>query len=292
MDDLKTLATVLTKPEPPAEALTRSRSRLEDRIHRAGAAGRTRGRARWFVPALAAGAAAVAAAVVILPAGLPADRRDEVATTAVAPDAARQILLVAAETAERTPQATGAYWHVRREGADGELFGESWITRDGQRWSKGRPGRGPGVTREPDALFSIAPGGPKMSVVDLNDLPTDPEELKRWATETQREADGVWDKRLLPLTALVSELPTPAKVRAAAFRALATLPGARSLGATEGGEGLLISGGLMDVRLVIDPATSRITATNVLPTEDGGVMFSVPERLTRLTTGWTDRPPR
>ncbi|GAA4182242.1 hypothetical protein GCM10022252_07810 [Streptosporangium oxazolinicum] len=132
MDDLKALATLPAKPEPPAEAITRSRGRLQDRMR-----GRVRRRIGWLVPALTL-ATAVAAVVAVLATG--------VITLAGAPISGREVLLMAAASAERTPQSSGTYWHVKRETPDGDSSRrESWITRDGRRWSIGDPGDPPDV---------------------------------------------------------------------------------------------------------------------------------------------------
>jgi hypothetical protein len=53
-------------------------------------------------------------------------------------------------------------------------------------------------------------------------------------------------------------VPAPPKVRAAAFRALASLPGVRSLGPVKGGQGLLLPDPDGKNMLVVDPATSQV----------------------------------
>jgi hypothetical protein len=72
------------------------------------------------------------------------------------------------------------------------------------------------------------------------------------------------------LVSLVSQLPAPPKVRAAAFQAIAAYPNVKSLGEVRGGQGLLIT---LDqespARLVVDPATSQIRETNWFVTADG-----------------------
>jgi hypothetical protein len=76
--------------------------------------------------------------------------------------------------------------------------------------------------------------------------------------------------RLGGLISLVSPLPAPQKVRAAAFQAIASYPNVKSLGAVKGGQGLLISFGEgTPASLVVDPATSQTRETNFFVSADG-----------------------
>ena len=78
---------------------------------------------------------------------------------------------------------------------------------------------------------------------------------------------------LVALLGNSASIPAPPAVRAAAFEALAELPGVTSIGAVQGGQGLLISvpppaaskfpggkvpAGASQERLVIDPATAQV----------------------------------
>ncbi|MCO5986686.1 hypothetical protein NE235_11290 [Actinoallomurus spadix] len=63
------------------------------------------------------------------------------------------------------------------------------------------------------------------------------------------------------LTGLLAMTPAPPAVRAAAFRALASLPEVRNLGRVDGGQGLLITDNGATIKLVLDPATSRIRSS-------------------------------
>lgn len=108
--------------------------------------------------------------------------------------------------------------------------------------------------------------------------------MRAWITDAVENADLRWSGGKLTaemrqrsvfdgLISLVSQLPAPPKVRAAAFRAIAAYPNVESLGEVEGGQGLLIS--LPDgepARLVVDPATGQIRRTNLFVTADGGIM--------------------
>ncbi len=155
------------------------------------------------------------------------------------------------------------------------------------------PGDRPGVVKEPSGTFWLGPAGSgaEVSMEDLEALPTDPEALRQKVTSMQQgdPADEP-DVAVLPLTSLIAELPAPAEVRSAAFRALAELPGVRRLGAVGGGEELLIQSGRHERRLVVDPETSQVILTNYLPTATGGSMGT--NRFIKLTTGWTDDLPR
>ncbi|ACZ83880.1 CU044_5270 family protein [Streptosporangium roseum] len=282
MDDLDTLATLLTKSEPSTEAITRSRSRLQDRIR-----GRARRRIGWLMPGVGL-ATAAAAVVAVIATG--------VTTPAVAPVSGREVLLMAAAGAERTPQGSGTYWYVRSEWSDPEIPAmESWTMRDGRRWTKGEPGDPPGVAVP--ASLSLNLKGAEVSFEDLEGLPTDPEALKAWITERKGRANDMSRSEqrgdpLFPLLSLISELPTPSEVRSAAFRALATTPGVESGGAVEGGQELLIPDpdGGREIKLVVDPETARVTRTNVLLAGDGSTAST--DEFISVTTDWTDQPPR
>ncbi|MFC4120630.1 CU044_5270 family protein [Nonomuraea zeae] len=280
MDDLTALATLLAKPEPPAEAITRSRGRLQDRMR-----GRARRRTGWRVPAFTL-ATAAAAVVALLVTG--------VIAPAAAPVSGREVLLMAAASAERTPQGAGTYWHVEREMQDVGRQ-ESWTTRDGRRWSKGAPGDPPGVV-VPDRA-SLVLKGAEVSFEDLERLPAEPEALKAWLTRLKGRdsAMTVSEQRgdpLFSLLSLISELPAPPEVRAAAFQALATNPAVKSMGAVEGGQELRFpsSDTTWEIKLVVDPETGQVTRTNYLAGIDGSASLST--RFIKVTTGWTDQPPR
>jgi hypothetical protein len=81
----------------------------------------------------------------------------------------------------------------------------------------------------------------------------------------------------------VSTLPAPPAVRAAAFRAIATYPGVRVLGAVPGGQGLLLPG---EVRLVVDPATGRVNGTSRYVA--GGQYTVAAPDTAKIVAEWTD----
>ncbi|MEU7004886.1 CU044_5270 family protein [Nonomuraea sp. NPDC046570] len=285
MDDLQTLATLLAKPDPSSEVADRSRHRLQNRMR---GPVRARRRIGLLVPGLGLATAVAAAVVVVIATGATAPT--------VTPASAKEILLVAAASAERTPEGSGTYWHVRREVDGRVLAGETWTRRDGRRWSKGWKPDSDAVVEDPGP-FTLGPDGAEVSFEDLRGLPADTEALKAWIAEAQgREASTTNPELLLPLSALVSELPAPPRVRAAAYRAIAALPGVESLGAVDGGQGLLIPH-VVDrdqakIKLVVDPETSQVKSTNFLVMADGGVMFTAESRSISVTAEWTDQPPR
>jgi hypothetical protein len=145
-----------------------------------------------------------------------------------------------------------------------------------------------------------------VSFTQLQKLPTKPDALQAWITDALKHSDvrtsagrpdATMQKRLVfdGLVSLVSQLPAPPKVRAAAFRAIASYPNVKSLGAAKGGQGLLIS--LPEdgqARLVVDPATSQVRNTNFFVTADGAEVLVSRGALRSVTivTEWTDLPPK
>lgn len=285
MDDLdNTLAALLAKPEPSAEAIDHSRGRLQDRMR----GRRTGRRIGWLAPGLGL-ATAAAAAVAVIATG--------VITPAGAPVSGREILLMAAASAERMPEGSGAYWHVTRQWSNPEMpREESWTGRDGRRWSKGEPGDSPDVAVTDPAPLMLK--GAEVDFEDLEKLPADPEALKaRIAELPGRDGDTAASEQrgddVLSLVALITELPAPSEVRSAAFRALATMPEVTRTGTVDDGEELLIADpdGEPEIKLVVDPDTSRVIRTNYLLADDGSVAGG-PDGFISVTTGWTDQPPQ
>jgi hypothetical protein len=164
----------------------------------------------------------------------------------------------------------------------------------------------------------------------LQKLPTRPDALKAWIADSVRHSDvrtsagrpdaGMQKQMVFDgLISLVSLLPAPPKVRAAAFRAIASYPNVENLGPVKGGQGLRFPlspvrptaaapspstedqsqwakdqalkakaerGRGDDARLVIDLATSQIRETNYFVTADGAE-YIAPDGAT-LVTGWTN----
>ncbi|MFF5263492.1 CU044_5270 family protein [Actinomadura viridis] len=226
------------------------------------------------------------------------------ATAAATSLSGRQILLAAAGTAERAQQGSGTYWHVkttstaRAGGARTTL--ESWTRRDGGVWWKGEKTGGKVVRLTLSTPFRL--GGPEVSFAQLQKLPTEPDALKAWIaashmrnpvkTSAGRPGADMRNQLVFDgLVSLISQLPTTPKVRAAAFRAIASYPNVTSLGTVKGGQGLSFSvGGGEKARLVVDPKTSRITDTDFFVSVDG-TRVTVPGGAT-ITAGWTNQPPK
>lgn len=252
-----------------------------------------RRKAWWVVGALlAAGATAVAVAVATVPPAVP---------DAPSVASAQQILLATAVRAEQADDGTGAYWHRKIISSDGVV--ESWTTVDGRVWVReGEAGPAqPGARFAPDgtAIDPFSMAGIDMTVEQLRALPREPAALTAWIAEAVARSDLrtsagplTADQRrqttIEALIALVSGLPAPPEVRAAAFRAIAAHPEVRSLGAVPGGEGLILGDGL---RLVVDPATGQVRSTSVLAV--GGGMMSTADGSAGITveTRWTDDLP-
>ncbi|MEU4510755.1 CU044_5270 family protein [Nonomuraea wenchangensis] len=279
MDDLDAVATLLAKPEPSAEAVARSRRRLQDRM--------TRGRARRRLPVLGmAVAAAVTAAVIVT----------SVFQPATAPVSGRDVLLMAAASAEHIPQGRGTYWHITRtwQVPDGTNVQESWTARDGRRWSRNESSATPDSAVEDPAPFRLM--GAEIGFEELEGLPTEPEKLKERIAGLPRHDSAMLPadregELVSPLITLITELPTPAQVRSAAFEALAATPGVRNAGPAEGGQELLIPlSGEMEIRMVVDPETARVARANILLTAEGGAALS--NSYISVTTEWTDELPR
>jgi hypothetical protein len=243
--------------------------------------------------ATGAGLTAAAAAVVVL-----------IASGSTAPPAgANPVLLAAAAAAEQAPASSGTYWHVKIEavnGAGGEPPIESWTQRDGPVWLRSQKTRGEVVKLAQTSPFRL--GGPEVTFAQLQTLPTEPGALRAWIAHALRRSDvttsaGKPDATLQQqsvldgLVALVSQLPAPPKVRAAAFRALASYPNVESLGASQGGQRLQLSlSEGRQAKLVVDPATSQVRDTNFYVTSDGAEV-SLSHGNATIAAEWTNQLP-
>jgi hypothetical protein len=298
MDDLRTLTTLLAAPDPSPQATERSLRRLQQRMRHAPRSRRT----VRLVAGMGLAAAAAAAAVVVAGTSVPTAVPNAPPSASVRLTAG-QILLAAAARAELLPEGSGDYWYVRFS-TDGVLGSEDWTARDGRRWARSKKTGGQ-LMELPPAQFRLA--GREVGFKQLRELPTDPAALKSWISDTvtryeARIAGSPLDAAekaqavMYGLVSLVSELPAPPAVRAAAFRALATYRGVEPLGAVEGGQGLLIPAFPAEtvhrprVQLVVDPTTSRVRNTNFFVSADGGVAFDVRKPVT-IEARWTDALP-
>jgi hypothetical protein len=278
---------ILITAEDPATAAPQTRPVRPQGVRllpwRAGAVGR-HGR---LLPVLGMAVAAAVAVAVIVTSLFP---------PAAAPVSGRDVLLMAAASAEHIPQGTGTYWHITRtwQRADAPLVQESWTARDGRHWSRNEPYATPGAVVEDPAPFRLM--GAEIGFEELEGLPSDPEKLKERIAGLPRHDSAMLpvDRQgelVSPLITLITELPTPAQVRSAAFEALAATPGVKNAGAVEGGQELLIPlSGSLEIKMVVDPEAARVTRANILLTAEGGGTIS--NSYTSVTTEWTDELPR
>jgi hypothetical protein len=299
VDDLKMLATVLATPDLPGEVVDRGRERLRTRMR-----GPVRRRRTGLLATGLGLTAAAAAAAVVVASGATAPTASPNSPPVAAPPSGRQILLAAASTAERTPPGSGAYWYVKTVltgGKDGKPFQwESWVRRDGRSWFRGEKSQGKVVKLAFPGSFSL--GGPEVTFEQLQKLPTRPDTLQAWIADALKHSDvrtsagrpdATMQKQFVfdGLISLISQLPAPPKVRAAAFRAIAAYPDVKNIGKVKGGEGLLISPGGSQARLVVDPATSRVRDTNFFVTADGAEVRVEDTRSAAIVAEWTNRLP-
>jgi hypothetical protein len=314
MDELDMLKDALAKPGPSSDTVRKGRSQLEQLIRQRS---RTR-RPGWWIAGIGLTAAAVAAAVtaaVIFTPGTPHTRLAAPGRStairhrpATAKQSVQQTLLTAAASAQRAPAGSGTYWYVRVRAATGNgnklYLAESWTKRDGQTWIRNR-GTGWQVIELPRSPITLGPfflGGRELTVHQIQHLPADPAALTRWiVTNAARhggksggpvpskaqEREDIFDS----LISLLSELPATPQVRAAAFRALAALPGVTSLGQVSGGQGvrLTLLGG-EQATLIIDPASGQIRATNFFVDNQGATFWQQIPNAT-ITGRWTNTLP-
>ncbi|GAA2115328.1 CU044_5270 family protein [Actinomadura alba] len=276
MDDLKLLRTMLAQPEPSPEVADRSRNRLRNRMRGPARRQRSGGRRTgWTVAGLGLAAAATTVALVISnvigPTGTPNG------PPAVAQPSARQVLLAAAATAESVPEGSGTYWHVTMThgpSIGGRRKTEMWFRRDGLGWVSVKPGEVSKLARWQVTTFSLT----GMSSNQLQNLPTDPAALKTWILNAMKSRRSKGDppfkyepstlevNLVHVLNEMLYYLPVQQKVRAAAFRALASLPSIKRVGAVKEGQVLVyMSGpgpGQVGIQMIVDPKTTRVSIEN------------------------------
>ncbi len=292
MNDLQMLRAALAPEEPSQDVVDRSRHRLQNRI----SGGRvSRRRTGWLIAGAGLTAAAAAVAIAVMPAA-PVDGPP------VRTVSGQEILLAAATAAERSPEGSGTYWHVKVTGVDGAAAPggyEYWIKPDGQSWMRGAK---TGGKVSPIGAHSATPfslGAVDLTLEQLRALPADPDALKAWIAEALERSDArtsagsftASDREqagFQSLIPLVSTLPATPEVRATAFRLIAGYPGVQNLGTVPGGHGLLLPEGK---RLVVDPATGRVNGTSVFITMDGAVYVVANPDGARINAEWTDTLP-
>jgi hypothetical protein len=275
----------------------RARQRVLQRQYHPGRASR-RLAAGGAAVAVVVAAVTVAVSGAVAPAGPGAGHQRAGHQRAVRLSAAQQILLTAAAVAARAPARTGAYWYDRQtwSGPGYHETVELWTRPSGNPlWARGKqkthgrvvrvPGGRPGYSladyinlfspprqvllkREPRLKPAQAfQGRPTLvSFGQLQKLPTNATALTAWLTaytrKYARQTGGLYLPRqadFLSLTSLIAEVPAPPGVRAAAFRAMAMLPGVTSLGPLSGGQGLRLPLGWKQyATVVVNTATSQV----------------------------------
>ncbi|TDB94877.1 CU044_5270 family protein [Actinomadura sp. 7K534] len=285
MDDLQLIGATLTKPEPSAETIERGRHQLQNAMREP-----VRRRRAWR-PVLAIGVAAAtgAAAVALVTGGGSPDPAGE--GTATVQMSGPQVLLAAATVAETKPAASGTYWHVKSVAPNSANFKtfESWTTVDGRQWVR----YDEGALKKLPGRHPITVRGTRLGLAQIAELPTSAAELKATLlnsrTTGQKRAQITEETNLLLLlTDLLSDVPAPPKVRAAALRALATLPHVKNLGKVPGGQSLLFAADGGGTELVVNPETSEVNAEGYADVNGkresmGGISS---------TSRWTDELPR
>ena len=227
-------------------------------------------RAGWLAGGLSLTAAAAAAVAVIVAAGTPGGPNPGGSGSGSAgnPQArgisqlsGRQILLDAASAAATAPAGNGTYWYVDElaSGSAAKTATESWYTHDGTVYTMIPQDKGVFLA-SPHAGFSI--GASSLTYQQIQRLPTSPAALTAWITRSffhpsaQPATPGGTPRTLyspppragipadvaISLSELLSQVPAPGAVRAAAFRALAAMPDVTKLGEAGGDVVLQISG--------------------------------------------------
>ena len=311
MDEMDLIRTTLRPPEPPAEAVEAGRRRLDQFVR--GTNGQlVRSRPRWLVPGLGLTAAVAAATAVVVLAGGTQPARSGVTAppsrvspaSPVSPVSAQDVLNTAAAAAQRTPaNSSGTYWYLKitmdPENGQGPIVDEHWSTRDGRTWFRARNGE---LLEQPADAGMLGPfflAGQELTFTRLQDLPTDPAALAQWIVNSvaehggksggpQTDPDFQRQFQLDSYVQLISELPVPPGVRAAAFQALGRLPGVTNMGPMRGGQGLSIAtiNGHV-VTLIIDPKTGRLLYTSFLVKPDSSEWFQGAATAT-ITGQWTN----
>ncbi|MEV5894224.1 hypothetical protein [Nonomuraea fuscirosea] len=189
--------------------------------------------------------------------------------------------------------------------------------RDGSpsKWSESLDGKTVKLSTKP-GRGSVSPAlkghdqfefaGQRLTYDEVQRLPADPAQLKAWlmkAGQVGREMDlAAWVEETLPM--LLHDIPAPKQVRAAAYQALLSLPGARVDGEAEdelgrSGAALVIDrpGGKAKrapstrVRMIVDTGRMVLLAQDRLGTSGGKASAEWSYRKTLIEVGWTDTPP-
>jgi len=263
---------------------------------------------RWPGPAgaaLAAAAAAIAVAVTSTgaPAGRPHSPRPGPTAQAM-PLSAGQILLAAATTAAHARRGSGIYWHVtwlqRNNPASLPQVTQTWSRPDGRSWQLGGKASSRLVSLSQPRQFDLS--GVDLTFRQLPRLPGSPQALQAWLAAAIRPGDvvtsagrpGAAEQKqwvYQSLLALIGPMPAPPKVRAAAFRDIASDPDVTSIGRVPGGQELQFHAFSGLAAVVINPATAQVVRTNFLVLNGGAILWIPAPATLTLVSGWSDRLP-
>ncbi|MEV4254172.1 CU044_5270 family protein [Spirillospora sp. NPDC049652] len=332
MDEFQMIGTMLDEPPTP-ETEAAVRRRLLDGMREPERSARRAWRrpALWSGFGLTATAAAVTGAIV-LSSGTSPRAPDPGRGPAVQPMSSKTVLLTAAERAEKTP-TTGKYWHVlsmqarafHKERGDYWILGwqliGQWSRPDGRSWTgyRGLPPTPMSAKDAPafrrDGSPDPSPGSPalvreagtqtfllcdsRMTFKQVQALPTDPGALRsalRRAVPADHPTAGRTADEVVRncATDLLSYVPAPPKVRAAAYRMLAAMPGVTAIGEVTDERGRKGVGLRVQVKpsvtdtVVIDPASSLVLSTSRTLSKVPGTV----DKILYLQVGWTDAPPK
>lgn len=155
------------------------------------------------------------------------------------------------------------------------------------------------LDRDPDPPRYLEDLGP-LSQQQLRALPEEPEALRTWVTSRLRRmgnaADGgAENNRLLFgfLGRMLLDTPAPPKVRAAAFRILADIPGVRVLDDSgDIGQGVEFSDGVTIERLIVDESTHRLLGRTTTSSPNGGRTPGKESSTLVLIAEWSDAAPQ
>ncbi|WP_433255677.1 CU044_5270 family protein [Streptosporangium sp. CA-135522] len=193
--------------------------------------------------------------------------------------------------------ADEAAW--RRDGSPSIKPNKSWLV--------------PGKDQKGDPVLGFYVVDRLLSYEQVRALPTDPAGLKAWVDKASRDPNsGVSDDTRDiyirgTLVSMLSEVPVK-EVRAAAYEALPTMPGVRSLGKDEDPRGRTGQGFLIDhqqgsgkwqqkhtitgtTRLIVDTGTMTPLAFDTKTTMDGEPFPTESSTTITLQAGWTDDKP-
>ncbi|MGI5267923.1 hypothetical protein ACQEUU_02080 [Nonomuraea sp. CA-218870] len=167
------------------------------------------------------------------------------------------------------------------------------------------PGKGR-VGPEPKARNQFQFAGQWLTYDEVQRLPADPNRLKDWLTNAGRvgREDDLPGWLKYTLTELLHDIPAPKEVRAAAYQALLTLPGARPGGNPKDNLGRPGAAIVLDhsagtgkhaystrTRLIVDTGRMVLLSRLIQDTVDGKASADTSYDTTLIEVGWTNTHP-